>query len=198
MPAPRRRARRSTVGIVPKQSEYQALAQTIADSGADLVFYGGIIQNGAGPLWGDIRTAAPAATMMGPDTPYEHAFISDAGAHAEGTLVTFGGVPPELLEGPGRVFYERYLARFRRAPECYAASAYDATGAILRAIESVGCVDRPAITDAAFAIRDFDGVPGRWSFDANGDIDLRRAHGSPFETGASRRYVLPIARATHL
>src|SRR4051812_42725499 len=36
------------VGIVPKQREYVALAQTIAASGADLVFYGGIIQNGAG------------------------------------------------------------------------------------------------------------------------------------------------------
>ena len=187
------------VGIVPKQSEYQALAQTIADSGADLVFYGGIIQNGAGPLWGDIRTAAPAVTMMGPDTLYEHAFISDAGAHAEGTLVTFGGVPPELLEGPGRVFYERYLARFRREPECYAASAYDATGAILRAIESVGCVDRSAITDAAFAIRDFDGVLGRWSFDANGDIDLRRGTRLTVRNGRFEALkVLPIARATQL
>jgi hypothetical protein len=80
------------VGIVPKQSEYEALAKTIADSGADIVSYGGIIQNGAEPLWRDIRTAAPAITMMGPDTLFEHAFIQDAGAHAEGTLITFGGV----------------------------------------------------------------------------------------------------------
>ena len=46
------------VGIVPKQLGYEALAQTIASSGADLVFYGGIIQNGAGPLWRDIREVA--------------------------------------------------------------------------------------------------------------------------------------------
>jgi branched-chain amino acid transport system substrate-binding protein len=162
------------VGIVPKQSEYEALAQRIADSGADLVFYGGIIQNGAGPLWRDVRTAAPAVTMMGPDTLYEHAFIGEAGAHAEGTLVTFGSVPPALLVGRGRVFYERYIERFGGEPECYAASAYDATGAILQAIERVGSADRAAITQAAFATRDFEGVLGRWSFDANGDIDLRR------------------------
>jgi branched-chain amino acid transport system substrate-binding protein len=162
------------VGIVPKQSEYGALAQTIADSGADLVFYGGIIQNGAGPLWRDIRSAAPAITMMGPDTLFEHAFIHDAGAHAEGTLITFGGVPPAMLEGKGRAFYERYVKRFGHEPECYAASAYDTTGVILEAIERVGRADRAAITEAAFATRDFDGVLGRWSFDANGDIDLRR------------------------
>jgi branched-chain amino acid transport system substrate-binding protein len=162
------------VGIVPKQTEYEALARTIASSGADLVFYGGIIQNGAGPLWRDIRTATPGITMMGPDTLFEHAFIRDAGASAEGTLVTFGSVPPELLEGRGRAFYERYVARFGKEPECYAASAYDTTGVILQAIERVGRADRAAITRAAFATRDFDGVLGRWSFDENGDIDLRR------------------------
>jgi branched-chain amino acid transport system substrate-binding protein len=163
------------VGIEPKRAEYEALARTIAASGADLVFYGGIIQNGAGPLWRDIRAAAPEITMMGPDTLFEHAFIEDAGAAAEGTLVTFGGVPPALLDGRGRAFYERYVDRFGLEPECYAASAYDATGVVLQAIERAGRLDRAAITEAAFATRDFDGALGRWSFDANGDIDLRRA-----------------------
>jgi branched-chain amino acid transport system substrate-binding protein len=163
------------VGIEPKRIEYEALARAVAASGADLVFYGGIIQNGAGPLWRDIRAAAPAITMMGPDTLFEHAFIDDAGTHAEGTLITFGGVPPALLEGRGRDFYERYRERFGHEPECYAASAYDATGVILQAVERVGRLDRAAITDAAFATRDFDGLLGRWSFDANGDIDLRCA-----------------------
>ena len=113
--------------------------------------------------------------MMGPDTLFEHAFIDDAGTHAEGTLITFGGVPPALLTGRGRAFFERYLERFGHEPECYAASAYDATGVILQAIERVGRIDRAAITEAAFATRDFDGLLGRWSFDDNGDIDLRRA-----------------------
>ncbi len=71
-------------GIVPKRREYLALAQTIADSGADLVFYGGIIQNGAGRLWRDIRTASPEMTLMGPDTLFEHAFLHDAGAARRG------------------------------------------------------------------------------------------------------------------
>jgi branched-chain amino acid transport system substrate-binding protein len=163
------------VGIEPKRAEYEALARTIAASGAGLVFYGGIIQNGAGPLWRDIRAAGPELTMMGPDTLFEQAFIEDAGAAAEGTLVTFGGVPPALLDGRGPAFYERYVDRFGLEPECYAASAYDATGVVLQAIERAGRLDRAAITEAAFATRDFDGVLGRWSFDANGDIDLRRA-----------------------
>jgi branched-chain amino acid transport system substrate-binding protein len=165
----------------------------IADNGADLVFYGGIIQNGAGPLWRDIRTKAPAITMMGPDTLFEHAFIQDAGAHAEGTLITFGGVPPALLEGRGRVFYQRYVERFGLEPECYAASAYDTTGVILEAIERAGRLNRAAITEAAFATHDFDGVLGRWSFDANGDIDLRRCTRLTIRSGRFEPLtVLPI------
>jgi branched-chain amino acid transport system substrate-binding protein len=181
------------VGIAPKQSDYEPLAGVIAESGADLVFYGGIIQNGAGPLWRDIRTAAPTVTMMGPDTLFEHAFINDAGAAAEGTLITFGSIPPALLEGSGRIFYERYVARFGQEPECYAPAAYDTTGVILEAIERVGRADRAAITEAAFGTRDFDGVLGRWSFDANGDIDLRRATRLTIRNGVFEPLiVLPI------
>jgi branched-chain amino acid transport system substrate-binding protein len=161
--------------IVPKQEDYRDLAARIARQAPDLVFYGGIIQNGAGPLWRDLRTALPAATMMGADTLFEHAFIEDAAEHAEGTLITFGGVPPALLEGRGRAFFERYLETHDQEPECYAASAYDAVGVVLAAVEQVGTKDRAAITRAALATRDFDGLLGRWSFDSNGDIDLRRA-----------------------
>lgn len=161
--------------IVPKQEEYRDLAARIARLAPDLVFYGGIIQNGAGPLWRDVRTALPMATMMGADTLFEHAFIEDAGEHAEGTLITFGGVPPALLDGRGRAFFDRYLETYGREPECYAAAAYDAVGVVLAAVEQVGAKDRAAITRAALASRDFDGLLGRWSFDPNGDIDLRRA-----------------------
>jgi branched-chain amino acid transport system substrate-binding protein len=161
--------------IVPKEADYSDLAARIARLAPDLVFYGGIIQNGAGPLWRDIRTALPTATMMGADTLFEHAFIEDAGEHAEGTLITFGGVPPALLEGPGRDFLERYVQTHEREPECYAASAYDAVGVVLAAVEKVGTKDRAAITREVLATRDYDGLLGRWSFDSNGDVDLRRA-----------------------
>jgi branched-chain amino acid transport system substrate-binding protein len=163
------------VAIVPKQESYGEFATRIARLAPDLVFYGGIIQNGAGPLWRDVRTALPAATMMGADTLFEHAFIEDAAEHAEGTLITFGGVPPALLEGRGREFLERYVETYGREPECYAASAYDAVGAVLAAVEQVGTKDRAAITRTTLATRDFDGLLGRWSFDSNGDVDLPRA-----------------------
>ena len=178
------------IGIVPKRQEYAELAEHVAASGAGLVFYGGIIQNGAGPLWRDIRTAVPEMMMMGSDALFEEAFIADAGEHAEGTYVTFGSVPPALLEGPGRVFFRRYVKRFGKEPESYAASAYDAMGVVVDAVERVGVPDRAAIVEAAFGTRDFPGLQGRFGFDANGDIDLRR--GTRLAVGGGRFHPLQV------
>ena len=159
--------------IVPKATDFREVAALIAQSGADTMFYGGIIQNGAGRLWRDIKAASPRIRMMAADAIFERAFLTDAGDTAEDTLLTFGGVPPAQLSGSGAEFYRRYKQTYGREPESYAASTYDAVGVVLRAIESVGSKDRAAVTRRVLSTRDYDGLLGRWSFDANGDITLR-------------------------
>jgi branched-chain amino acid transport system substrate-binding protein len=161
-------------GIEPKRDDYSVLAKRIAAAAPDAVYYGGIIQNGAGPLWRDIREALPNVKMVAADAIYERAFLADAGSYAEGTLITFGGVPPAQLDGRGRAFYDRYRNVYGKEPESYAASSYDACRVVLEAIERVGRKDRAAITEAVLATCDYEGLLGRWSFDANGDITLRR------------------------
>jgi branched-chain amino acid transport system substrate-binding protein len=158
--------------ITRRAADYRALAKTIGRSGCDLVYYSGIIQSGAGALWRDIREALPAVRMLAPDAIFERAFLADAGEAAEKTLITFGGVPPALLRGKGARFYDRYKQTYGGEPESYAASTYDAVTVILEAIEAAGRKDRQAITEAVLATRNHDGLLGRWSFDANGDIDL--------------------------
>jgi branched-chain amino acid transport system substrate-binding protein len=161
-------------GFQPKATDFTTLARRVSASTPDAVYYGGIIQNGAGPLWRDIREALPGVQMIAPDAIYERAFLVDAGSYAEGTLITFGGVLPAQLDGAGRAFYERYKRSYGIAPESYAAATYDACRVVLDAIDRVGAKDRAAITRAVLATRDHDGLLGSWSFDANGDITLRR------------------------
>ncbi len=161
-------------GIQPKATDFTTLARRVSASTPDAVYYGGIIQNGAGPLWRDIREALPGVQMIAPDAIYERAFLVDAGSYAEGTLITFGGVPPAQLDGAGRAFYERYKRSYGIAPESYAAATDDACRVVLDAIDRVGAKDRAAITRAVLATRDHDGLLGSWSFDPNGDITLRR------------------------
>jgi branched-chain amino acid transport system substrate-binding protein len=68
---------------------------------------------------------------------------------------------------------ERFRKRFGEIPEAYAVYGYEAACVALQAIRVAGRKDRRAITDAALAIRDFDGALGHWSFDANGDTTMR-------------------------
>jgi branched-chain amino acid transport system substrate-binding protein len=112
---------------------------------------------------------------MVPDGCREQVFIDSAGAaNLEGRcFVTFGGLPPEKLEGKGREFVERYRQKHGELPEAYAVYGYEAAGVALRAIRDAGTKDRRAIADAALGIRDFDGALGHWGFDANGDTTMR-------------------------
>jgi branched-chain amino acid transport system substrate-binding protein len=159
--------------ITPRAASYFDLVDEVRRSDAELLYYGGIIQNGAGQLCKDLRAALPRVNFMGADALFEQAFLAGAGEAANGAYITFGGIPPAQLTGNGAVFYRRYKKAFRTEPEPYAASAYDATGAVLNAIARVGHAERAAITRETLATHDYDGALGRWSFDAWGDINLR-------------------------
>ncbi len=171
-------------GIDAKASDYRALAQKIKNTNPDLVYYGGITQNNAGKLWKDLRaTLGPSVKLMGPDGIFEEAFLKDAGEAAEGTYVTFGGLPPDKLTGKGADWYRKYKDKFKSEPEAYTAYGYEACQVAVAAIERAGKKDRAAIRDAVFATKDFDGVLGKWSFDQNGDTTLTTMSGQQVKNG---------------
>jgi branched-chain amino acid transport system substrate-binding protein len=171
-------------GIDPKATSYLALAEKIRASGPDLVYYGGITQNNAGQLLKDLRSVlGPDVKVMGPDGIYEEAFLRDAGAAAEGTYITFGGVAPSKLTGKGADWYAAYKARFNAEPEAYAGYGYEAMKVALDAIGRAGAKDRARIRDAVFVTRDYNGVLGTWSFDENGDTTLTAMSGRQVKNG---------------
>ena len=154
-----------------KAADYRALAAKILDAAPDMVYFGGITQQNAGQLWKDIRGEGFEGKRMGPDGILETAFLEAAGEAAEGTYASAGGLPSDQLTGLGAEWFKKYSAEFGK-PETYAVYGYEAANVALAAIESVCKKDRAAILDAVFATKDFDGVLGKWSFDANGDTSL--------------------------
>jgi branched-chain amino acid transport system substrate-binding protein len=167
-----------------KAADYRALAAKILDLNPDLVYYGGITQNNAGQLLKDIKGEGYEGMFMGPDGIYETAFIEAAGPDvAEGTYVTFGGVPATPLTGAGKEWYDAYKAAYGSEPEVYAVYGYEAANVAMAAINSVCAKDRAAIRDAVFATKDFEGVLGTWSFDANGDTSLTTMSGAQVKGG---------------
>jgi branched-chain amino acid transport system substrate-binding protein len=172
-------------GIDDKASDYRALAQKVRQSGADLVFFGGITQANAGKLWIDLRaTLGNDVKLMGPDGIYEQAFIDAAGPAAEGTYISFGGVPPSKLTGAGATWYQNYKKRFNSEPEAYAGYGYEAMKVALNSIQTAGKKDRAAVRDAIFGTRNYSGALGTWSFTETGDTTITAMSGRQVKNGA--------------
>src|SRR6266851_1658674 len=130
--------------------------------------------------------AAPKAGIQvvgGPEGIDEKAFIDAAGPAAEGTYITFGGVPPSKLTGAGATWYQNYKKRFNSEPEAYAGYGYEAMKVALTAIQNAGKKDRAAIRDAVFGIRNFSGALGTWSFTETGDTTITAMSGRQIKNG---------------
>jgi branched-chain amino acid transport system substrate-binding protein len=171
--------------IDARASEFKSLMATIKARGPDLVYFGGTTQTKGGQLARDLVAAGMNCKFMVPDGCMEDAFIEAAGADVLNgrCYVTFGGLPPDKLTGPGKVFVEKYQKRYGTMPEAYAIYGYEAAKVAIAAIARAGKKDRAAIVDACLSIRDFDGALGRWSFDANGDTTLTTMSGNIVRDG---------------
>jgi branched-chain amino acid transport system substrate-binding protein len=165
-------------GIDGKASDYKALAQKIKGANVDMVYFGGITQQNAGQLWKDLRAAMPQVKLMGPDGIDEQAFLDAAGDAADGSFVTFGGVPIDKYSGKQADWLKKYKDKYKEDPQVYAIYGYEAAKVAINAITKAGKKDRAAIRDAVFATKDYDGVLGKWSFDQYGDTSLTTMSGS--------------------
>ena len=122
--------------------------------------------------------------FMGPDGVQTDSFITAAGADvAEGAYATIAGLPADRLGEKGKAFYDNYQKKYGVAAESYGIYGYEAANVALAAINNVCKKDRTAILDAVFATKDFDGVLGKWSFDANGDTSLTDIQGFQVQSG---------------
>ena len=171
-------------GIDPRAQDYQGVAAKIRSADPDLVYFGGLTDDNAGRLFKDIRSfVGDKVKLMGPDGIYQQGFLDEAGGAANGAYVTFGAVPPSKQAGKGAEWYRNYKARFNAEPEMYAAYAYEATKVALDAIKRAGKKDRNAVREAVLATKEYDGILGRWSFDANGDTTLTTLSGREVKDG---------------
>ena len=172
-------------GIDPKAQNYQALMTKISTSnnGAapEGIFVGMVVDNNASQLLKDkvsVMGDNSKVVYMGPDGIQTQAFIDGAGADvAEGVYASVAGVPLSELPDSGKQFVKDYEAKFGPLTEPYAVYGYETMNVALRAIEDVCAAggdptNRESIRAAVFALKDFAGSLGTWSFDANGDTSL--------------------------
>ena len=114
-----------------KQSSYEALANTIKQSGADGIFLGGIICNNGAKLIKDLKAGVPDATIIAPDG------FSDPksnGAAFDDSYVSVAGQPPTGLKGEGKTFVTDFGAQIGATPNPYSQYGAQAMLVMLDAI----------------------------------------------------------------
>jgi branched-chain amino acid transport system substrate-binding protein len=166
------RAKAKDIGLTEKGYEgaqkadnYRALANKIKDSGADFVYYGGIVDNNPAVLVKDLKAVAPTIKFMGPDGINCSEFLKQAGPAGEGVYSTFGGVPPEKYTGKSGDWLKAYDAKYQnKSPNAYAIYGYEAAKVVLAAIAKAGdkADDRATVLANVMGTKDYDGVLGKW------------------------------------
>src|SRR5688572_22584288 len=163
--------------IDPNAANYRSLADKVAASGADAVFFGGITANNAVQLYKDLGAAMPAdATFWGPDGVAESAFTNDIPQDvAERMHITVATINPKDYAPKGQKFFEDFKAKYDQdVIQPYAIYGFEAMDVTLDAMERAGenCDDRQTVIDEFFNTQDKEGVTGTYDIDADGDVNL--------------------------
>jgi branched-chain amino acid transport system substrate-binding protein len=153
-------------------AEDRRLWLAIERSGADAVFYAGDMDDAPGGFWRARPAVLREVRIIAPDALFRDAFLQSTGTAAEGTYVLFGSVPADRLSDQGKAFASEYASRYGQ-PGTYTLYAAESAGVLL---DAIGRSDghRRSVVHELLGTRFYDGLLGRWSFDANGDTTLRR------------------------
>src|SRR5215472_2261391 len=165
-------------GIDYKQPDQKPILTKIRASGADLVYMGAVVETGAQTIirqMKDLGMVSPKVKFMGPDGLYEEELLKAATCDAALGVdmhITFASVAFEEMTGKGAEIYKQYKERYKIEPTSYALYSWEAGQVVIDAIKRADAKDREKIRAAIAATKDFDGLNGKWSFDANGDTTM--------------------------
>jgi branched-chain amino acid transport system substrate-binding protein len=153
-------------GINTGEKDFSALVSKIKQSGADLVYWGGLHTEG-GLITRQMRDQGVKAPLMGGDGITSDEFASIGGPAVEGTLMTYG---PDPRNNPAA---KAAVEKFRAAkfePEAYTLYSYAAVEVYKQAAESAKSVDPKKVADKMHSGMKFKTVLGELAFDKKGDI----------------------------
>jgi DNA-binding SARP family transcriptional activator/ABC-type branched-subunit amino acid transport system substrate-binding protein/sugar lactone lactonase YvrE len=156
----------------PQARTYSDIARRVADSGANAVYLGGLVDTNAGAVVRALRARlARRVDLLGPSglTPVS-LLVESSDRSALGMYLSLAGVVTEGLPPAGARWAKRFAATQSGVPvEPSAVYAAQATEVLLDAVaRSDGT--RASVVRELFETRVRDGLLGSFGFDANGDI----------------------------
>jgi branched-chain amino acid transport system substrate-binding protein len=154
--------------INPDASSFSSTVNKVKPANPDVVFFAGYY-SAAGKLVKQLKDGGVQGTFMSGDGTLDAQFIAGGGAAANGALLSctcssaVGSSDPAVQK-----FAADYKAKFNADPATYSAEGFDATNAVLQAIDA-GKTDPADINDFVTKI-DFKGVSKQIKFAPNGEL----------------------------
>ena len=153
-----------------EKSNFDPILTPIKAKNPDLIYFGGIYDQGA-PFFKQAREKGLKAKFMGPDGIDSSDLTKIAGKAVVGMYYTSAAGPASALP-KAKSFVEEFKKKFNKNPEPYAAEAYDSTAIALKAIEAAAKGGKmPSREDVSAAVRKVkhNGITGNVEFDDKGD-----------------------------
>ena len=160
-----------------EKANFDAILTPILSAKPDMVYFGGIFDQIAvfikqarqkgymGMFLSDDGFDSPEAVNIGGQTLLDGA----------GTYYSTVAGPAKLYPGTAK-FQQDFKAKYNSDPKPFAAQGYDSMGICLKAIENASKAagnklpTRAAVAQAVRDLKDYDGITGKITFDAKGDL----------------------------
>ena len=153
-------------GINTGEKDYSALISKIKQSGADLVYFGGLYTEG-GLIVRQMRDQGVTAPLMGGDGITSDEFASVGGPGVVGTLMTYGPDPRNRPEAKAVV--DEFRAK-KFEPEAYTLYSYAGVQIIEQAAAAAKSADPKKVAEMMHSGMTFKTVLGDYAYDKKGDI----------------------------
>ncbi len=148
---------------------YNPIAQTIASSGADALFYAGYDAQAA-LLAKALTSAGFKGLKVGGNGIKSSVFTKSSGTAGNGWYMTCG-CQDATVAPASKSFAAAYQAKFKTPPSTYSPEAYDAVNLFIQAIKAAGSNPTRASVEDQVNKADFKGITAEIKFQSNGDLD---------------------------
>jgi branched-chain amino acid transport system substrate-binding protein len=150
---------------------YNPIAQTIANSGATAMFYGGYDAQAA-LLAKALKSAGYKGITVGGNGIKSSVFTTSSGGAGSGWFITCG-CQDATVAPQSKAFAAAYQKAFNTPSSTYSPEAYDATNALISAIQTAANAGTPtrATVNTAVKALDFKGLTTTIKFQADGDLE---------------------------
>jgi branched-chain amino acid transport system substrate-binding protein len=148
-------------GFAAQQNDLTPVVLALKQSGAEMISTSVALETDVALLLRQMKELGLTAPVIGGTSLVSPVTLKLAGPAADGCYGATGFSPQ------AQKFYDDYKAAFGEPPA--AGSAYDGMMLLARAIADGNSTEPEAIRRALHGIKDYAGVEGKYSFDANGD-----------------------------